>query len=229
MGTTLTATVETLDGPRRIDLDVDHLVIAGWAGRDVKAMEHHIRELEELGVARPKNTPTFYRVAASRLTTEPVIEELGTASSGEAEAVLIAHDGALLVGVGSDHTDRKVETYGVSVSKQLCAKPVSRTLWDFEDVKDHWDELILRSRILEDGKTSLYQEGSIAGLQPPLALAEKYAGSSGLPSGTAMFCGTLPALGGIRAATRFEAELEDPVLKRKITLSYEVASLEDAG
>ncbi len=32
----------------------------------------------------------------------------------------------LFVGVGSDHTDRKAETINVSLSKQMCAKPVSR-------------------------------------------------------------------------------------------------------
>ena len=32
-----------------------------------------------------------------------------------------------------------------------------------------------------------------------------------------MFCGTLGAKGGIRPAARFEMELDDPVLKRRMT------------
>ena len=46
------------------------LVVAGWTGRDVAALEKHIRELEAIGVKRPKSTPIFYRVAASLLTTD---------------------------------------------------------------------------------------------------------------------------------------------------------------
>ena len=49
--------------------DIGRLVIAGWTGRDQNALEAHIRELEALGIARPKTTPIFYRVAASLLTT----------------------------------------------------------------------------------------------------------------------------------------------------------------
>ena len=34
--------------------------------------------------------------------------------------MLVQAGGRLLVGVGSDHTDRKVETYNITVSKQMC-------------------------------------------------------------------------------------------------------------
>ena len=39
----------------------------------------------------------------------------------------------------------------------------------------------------------------------------------------------MPAIGGVRPATRFEGELEDPVLKRKITFGYDVKTLPIAG
>jgi Protein of unknown function (DUF2848) len=73
-------------------------------------------------------------VAASLLTTADTIEVLGDQSSGEAECVIYFFDGDLFVGVGSDHTDRKAEAVGVSLSKQMCAKPVSREIWRLEDV-----------------------------------------------------------------------------------------------
>ena len=54
---------------RLLDLRaVRELVIAGWTGKDVAALEKHIRELEAIGVKRPKTTPIFYRVAAALLT-----------------------------------------------------------------------------------------------------------------------------------------------------------------
>ena len=109
-----------------IEVMVSRLVIAGWAGRNAGDVEHHIRELEALGVKRPASVPTFYKVAPALLTTEGAIDVVGAHSSGEVEVVLIqtASDG-LLVGIGSDHTDRRVESYDVAVSKQMCAKPVS--------------------------------------------------------------------------------------------------------
>src|SRR5262249_42357433 len=111
---------------------VKELVIAGWTGRDVAALEKHIRELEAIGVKRPKTTPIFYRVAASLLTNDDTIEALGDQSSGEVEGVGYSVDDGLFVGVDSDHTDRKAEAVGVSLSKQMCAKPVSRDVWRLE-------------------------------------------------------------------------------------------------
>ena len=40
-----------------------------------------------------------------------------------------------------------------------------------------------------------------------------------------MICGTLGAKGGIRPAARFEMELDDPVLKRRMTHGYDVVEL----
>lgn len=226
---TLRMLVAARNGVSPIEMDIRHLIIAGWAGRDTEAMEHHIRELEALGVPRPKETPTFYRVAATRLTVADRIEALGTASSGEAEPVMFAHDGALYVGVGSDHTDREAETHGVALSKQMCDKPISDTVWPFSEVEDHWDELILRSWRIDGDRRDLYQEGKVSDLLTPADLIERYTGGKSLADGTAMFGGTLPAIGGIRSAGRFECELEDPVLSRSITLGYNIATLAVAG
>lgn len=207
---------------------VDRLVIAGWTGRDVAALEKHIKELEELGVARPASTPIFYRCSAARVTTADTIEATGEQSSGEVEYVLLGHGGRLWVGVGSDHTDRQVETYGVTVSKQMCDKPVAPDFWLFDDVAPHWDQLILRSFIEEDGARKLYQEGPVTAMRAPLDLIER-SGAGGLADGTMMFCGTLAAKGGIRPAPRFIFELEDPVLGRKITHAYAIETLPVLG
>ena len=43
--------------------------------------------------------------------------------------MLLQHAGRLWVGTGSDHTDREVEKYGVTVSKQMCDKPVAPVFW----------------------------------------------------------------------------------------------------
>ena len=78
------------------------------------------------------------------------------------------------VGLGSDHTDRKAEAVGVSLSKQMCAKPVSRDLWRWEDVAPHWDALVLRSYVSVNGKRRLYQEGPVTAMRPLPELFKLY-------------------------------------------------------
>jgi hypothetical protein len=204
-------------------------VIAGWTGRNVEALEKHIRELETLGVKRPKSAPIFYRVAADLLTNADAIEVLGDHSSGEVEFVLLSLTDGLWVAVGSDHTDRKAEAIGVSLSKQMCAKPISAKAWRANDVLPHWERLVLRSYAKRNGKRSLYQEGSVATMRTPDDLIKRYTGAGSLPVGTAMFCGTLAVHGEIGPAERFEMELEDPVLGRELTHAYDIKTLPDEG
>ena len=225
----ITATFHGGLGALTGDVTITQAVIAGWTGRDPAAVEKHIKELEALGVKRPATTPIFYRCSAARLTTAESIEATGTASSGEVEFVLLATNRQLWVGVGSDHTDREVETYNVTVSKQMCDKPIAGSFWPFADCAAHWDKLMLRSYIPESGKRVLYQEGAVAGMIAPLDLIKRYTGKSELPDGTLMFCGTFAAKGGIRPAPRFDYELEDPVLGRKITGGYSIATLPALG
>ena len=190
--------------PSQRTLDVaaiGNLVIAGWTGRNVEALEAHIKELEALGVKRPKTVPIFYRVAASLLTTVDTIQVMADQSSGEVEFVLYALHDSMWLGVGSDHTDRKVETVGVTLSKQMCAKPVGPTLWRYDEVKPHWDQLKLRSFVPgEGGKRRLYQEGPVTNMRSPEELIRLYTGGDTLPPGTAMFCGTFAVHGGISSS-----------------------------
>jgi len=225
----LAFTVDAQGTTTPLTLPIDQAVIAGWTGRDPVARDKHIAELEAIGIARPASTPIYYRVAARRLTTADRIEVSGGDSSGEVEFVLIGWQGRIFVGVGSDHTDRKVETYSVTVSKQMCEKVMAPVLWELEEVAAHWDRMILRSYAWIGGARVLYQEGTLDGMLPVKDLIARGFGGAGLPDGCAMFGGTFAAKGGIRPASRFEFELEDPVLKRSIRHGYDVVSLPVLG
>jgi hypothetical protein len=225
----LTFTIDDKGAPTRLTLPIDRAVIAGWTGRDPVARDKHIAELEAIGIARPATTPIYYRVAACRLTLEDSIEVCGEDSSGEVEFVLIGWQGRIFVGLGSDHTDRKVETYSVTVSKQMCDKVMAPVLWELEEVADHWDRMILRAYAWIGGARVLYQEGTLDSMLPVAELVRGLFGSAGLPDGCAMFGGTFAAKGGIRPASRFEFELEDPVLKRSIRHAYDVIELPILG
>ncbi len=221
---------EGADAPVAREALIEDAVIAGWTGRDAEAVEKHIKELEALGVTRPSSTPIFYRVSAARLTTNETIEVLGEQSSGEVEFVLLQAHGKLWVGAGSDHTDRKVEAYNVSVSKEMCDKPVAREFWPYEELADHWDDLVLRSFAVENGSKRLYQEGAVTAMLAPDDLISRYSSNGALPEGTLMFCGTLPVKGEFAtAAKRFEFELEDPVAKRSLRHGYDMVTLPVMG
>ncbi len=225
----LTFTIDAQDTTTPLTLAIERAVIAGWTGRDPVARDKHIAELEAIGIARPATTPIYYRVSARRLTTTDRIEVCGGNSSGEVEFVLIGWQGRVFVGLGSDHTDRKVETYSVTVSKQMCEKVMAPVLWELEDVIDHWDRMILRSHAWIDGKRVLYQEGTLDSMLSVKELVRGCFADGKLPDGCAMFGGTFAAKGGIRPSSRFEYELEDPVLKRSIRHAYDVIELPVLG
>lgn len=213
-------------GGHNLSAHVRDLIIAGWTGRDLLAVEHHIAELEAIGVSRPRTTPMFYRVGNNLLTTESQVDVAGPDSSGEVEFVLLHLSEGLYVGVGSDHTDRKVEAYGVTVSKQVCPKPMGRDVWLMGEVMEHWDSLILRSWVTRDGRRRLYQEGSVTKMLSPSDLIGRCTALQGpLAHGAAIFGGTLPVIGRVSGGERFEMELEDPVLGRQLRHDYRIRSL----
>lgn len=213
-----------------LTVEIDTLVIAGWTGRDRDAMESHIVELEAIGVPRPATTPCFYRGTTSLLTQEPRIQVVGPDSSGEVEFFLLQHQGTIWIGVGSDHTDRALETHSVSLSKQICAKPIGRALWPLADTEDHWDALVLRSFATIDGVRTAYQEGPVTTMLAPADLIARYREAGGkFEDGTLMFCGTLAVHGGVRPADRFEIEVHDPARARTLAHAYDIEVLPNVG
>ena len=207
----------------RITIEPATLIVAGWTGRDEAALRHHIEELAAIGVPRPSSVPVFYRNAVSNVVQTTRLEVLGPDTSGEVEPVIIALDDGLWVGLGSDHTDRKAETMGIALSKQLCGKVIGSDLWRLDEIADHWDRIVIRSFATIGGERALYQEGPLAAMRTPDDLIARFGGPLG--ANTIMFCGTLGAKGGIRPASCFEMELEDPVLRRRMTHAYGIVDL----
>jgi len=207
-----------------------HFVIAGWTGRDADAIQHHIHELELLGVPAPSTVPLYYRGSATLLTQSDSIEVIGFESSGEAEPVLFYASGEWWLTVGSDHTDRKVETYSVAVSKQMCPKPIAKAAWRWSDVAPYQDELELHSRIFEHGTWVDYQKGTFASIRPLVSLRDGCYPGESVDAGSFVSCGTLTAIKnaageGIRPAAQMELEIRDPRRKRSIVHRYAVEML----
>ena len=203
-----------------LELRPTRLVIAGFTGRDHEAVQAHVDELRELGVPVPERTPTFYEVDPTLLTTLDRIEVSGSFTSGEVEPVLVVHQGARYLAVGSDHTDRDVERSSIAASKGACPKPISREVFPLTAVSS-WDDLELIS--WADGSDEMYQEGRLAQMLPLEAILEDMARSDiELRDGDVLFLGTVPVLGDLRASRSFSARLRDPAAGTAIDVQYAV-------
>ena len=222
----LNLVLDSVSGESPLALSISRLIVAGWVGKDKTALQQHIEELGKLGVPAPSRTPTYMNLSASILTTSEDIEVVGKVSSGEVECVLIKSSGSIYMGVGSDHTDREFEKYDIPASKQMCSKPLAPVVWDLGDVKNHLDSIKMRSWMTKNRQRCLYQEGQLSNNLSVLEIlngipAEDHLGIEDF----CMFCGTFPTKGEIVIGELFEFEMEDPVLKRKITHSYRVHAL----
>jgi len=131
------------------------------------------------------------------------------------------------VGVGSDHTDRKLEKFDIAWSKNICPNVISKELWSFDDVLPHWDEIVLRSWVTRAGKRSLYQEAPLRSiLRPKELITFVRSRVRGELDHVVIFSGTVGLLKGeLIFGEKFEVELDDRVSKDRLSVSYEVSPL----
>jgi hypothetical protein len=210
---------------KAIETPVGALIVAGWTGRNREAVEHHIQELEAIGVPPPSTCPLFYRVSPELASGDHDQYFLGDTASGEVEPVLIYDGKTIYLGTGSDHTDRAWETQSVAVSKQMCPKPIANEVWRFDDLKGHLDELKIKSWVRDDQTADwrLYQDGALAQIMPLTELIELSGLITNHRAGTlsVMLCGTVPTIGKIAPAKFFKLEISDPVTGQQITHEYQ--------
>lgn len=186
------------------------LAVAGYTGRDLAAVRHHIDELAAIGVAPPPAVPMVYRYPLSLLTSDGDLRVAGRETSGEVEPVLVRQDGAWYLGVGSDHTDRSLERQSVERSKAVCPKPVASQLIALPgdpaggSLDATWDGIEISS--WADG--DLYQSAGLQSMRLPSDLLPTVLAA--LPEGAdlVVFCGTVPLRTGTFVyAARWSVEL----------------------
>jgi hypothetical protein len=220
--------VESLNGEAPLSFTVRHIVCAGYTSRDRADAERHIQELRSLGIAPPKQAPTFFAVASYLATVEQVVEVQGPFTSGEAEVALVLAPGGPWVTVASDQTDRFVERHSVPASKQLCPKVLAPTVWPLTEVEAHWDDLEIRAWVRSGRKRRLYQEAKLGSLlRPDVLLAGVRRRVGRVLDGVLLLSGTVPTMDGqLVYGDAYELELVDPRLGRVIRTQYAVRVLE---
>lgn len=186
------------------------LAVAGYTGRDLAAVRHHIDELAAIGVAPPPAIPMVYRYPLSLLTSDGDLRVAGHETSGEVEPVLVRQDGAWYLGVGSDHTDRSLERQSVERSKAVCPKPVSSQLIALPadpaggSLDAAWDGIEISS--WADGE--LYQSAGLQSMRLPSDLLPTVLAAVPEGADLVVFCGTVPLRTGTFVyAARWTVEL----------------------
>jgi len=108
----------------------------------------------------------------------------------------------------------------------MCAKFVADSCWPYDEVADHWDSLMLRCWVSQNGTRELYQEAPLASNLSPVELIRNLPEVTfPSPEGMVLFSGTVATRSGLVFGEAYELELQDPVLNRRITASYRVRVL----
>ncbi|PSP82459.1 DUF2848 domain-containing protein [Halobacteriales archaeon QS_1_68_17] len=211
-----------------VTVPVERVANCGWTGRDEDALREHIEELEAEGIEAPDEFPVIYPKPHHLVTTLTDVEVVSEATSGEAEFVLFPTGDGVYVGVGSDHTDRDLETESIELAKSVCPNVIGEAVWRLTDVIDHWDDLELRSWTGADGDRLLYQEATLDAMLPPTDLFDLVEdGTATSAERTAIFSGSVGTeTEEIVHGDFFAVELHDPELDRTLSVEYDVSTLD---
>lgn len=210
---------------------VRRMVNLGFVGRDAAAVTAHVKELGREGVPPPPSIPMLFPVLQHNITTKNRVEVVSNKTSGEAEFVLLLAGDAIYVGVGSDHTDRALESQNMLNSKQVCPNVLSKEVWNYQDVKGHWDDILIRSWVRPEPEKDeiLYQQAPLATIlsAPHIIDLVKSRIPDGKHNDLVIFSGTVPVLAGKTIyGSHFRCALTDPHLNRSLTCDYEIVKLD---
>ncbi|MBI2288277.1 MAG: DUF2848 family protein [Chloroflexi bacterium] len=225
----LNLTLKKKSGTQPLNFLVKRMVNGGYSGRDQKSVNRHIEELKKAGVPAPDEVPTLYPMASYLITTQDTLETVEKSTSGEAEFVLFLDGKKMYVGAGSDHTDRALEVASILKSKQMCPNVVSANVWDYDEVKEDWDNLVLRSWTDADGQRILYQEAKLSAIMTVadiLAFVKSRIKDNDL-NNLVIYSGTIPLLSGEAIyGNSFEVELHNPQTKNSLWCRYKIRFLD---
>ena len=227
MGIKVDVSIDSKSGRTPRTFEIARMYNLGSATRNAETARAHQEEVAKIGIhiAYDVPAPRIYPIATHALTTGTSIEAQTDRSSGEVEIVILVAE-QVYVGVGSDQTDRALETVSIPWSKQVTANVLAPVLWPLEEMRERWDECVLRSSV--DGRK--YQEvGTAAFLHPDDMLRVLRERVTKLPRRDfIVFGGTIVSLDKeLGFGKTWTVELDDPKGGRKIRHSYEIHNLFD--
>ena len=222
----ITLDIASLDGTvRPQNCKIKRMYNFGSATRDPNAAIAHQDEVAKSGIfiATDVPAPRIYPIGIHALEMGDEVFVQSNRTSGEVEIVIYVSD-RVYVGVGSDHTDRALETFSIPGSKQACVNHLAPILWPYDEIVDSWDDCILRSWVDD----RLYQEVGVSKFLAPLdilsVLKERV---SGVPDQNYMvYCGTYVSVDkALGFGSNWRYQLDAPSRNRQLESSYEVVDI----
>jgi hypothetical protein len=217
----VTLSFELPDGSTR-NVEVRHLLNAGYAGREQDEVQAHIEELALLGVPGPSTTPALYPVSPylAQQTSEVRVQHART--SGEAEWAMVITEEDVLLTVACDHTDRELEVHGVAWSKNASPDVLGRKAWRLDDVRDRLDQITLKGWVgAGDEPDTLIQDSTLGALLTPDYWLDVLAERGLNQPGTVLISGTVAMTAGVdQFARSWKVEMTDPATGASLDASY---------
>lgn len=220
--------IDRLTGREALTVAIARGYNLGFTIRDAAKMQAHLAEVAKEGVTPPvcDNPPIIFPISPWAWLTSDQCEVQTEFSSGEVEIFMLDTGQELFVGVGSDHTDRKLEGTDIPWSKQVTPNIIAPTLWAWSDVQAHWDECTLDSWVTVDGERTHYQSASVGEFWSPPEMVAGVEGRVSTLTPRVFVSGTVVSLGHqLIYGDTWELALQDPVLNRTIRHTYAVTVL----
>jgi len=160
---------------------------------------------------------TVSRITNDRLTIAPEIQVLGDDTIAQAAILLVAAGAGMLIGIASNHKCIHQK------DSQLFSKPISRQIWRFQHVSDHWEYLSIQ---LSCGTGEMIQNGRLAEFAPIDEIIKLIASNqSSLEKGTAVLCVGLPMLKSVKPSSSYSLKLSDQEKDQMLELNYQVRQI----
>ena len=216
--------IVTKNGNEELELIPKNVYVVGYSGSNKEKTMAHIKELEEqLNVAPPKKIPTVFEVSKELLTQDKDLVFVDDMTSGECEYIIMIKDGTIYIGLGSDHSDRRLEALSVPKAKQICLKPISKDFWKYDEIREHFKKIKLNSKIDAEN----YQMGTLADIMSVEDILKELEDRIGPMDNVIIYSGTVPLVKGYTYGKNFYLELVDEILNRKISFDYNIIVVPD--
>ena len=219
-------TIEHMDGTSKSDvLKVSRMYNFGSATRDPETAIAHQQEVAKSGIHIAFNVPAprIYPIGLHALDISDSVFVQSDRTSGEVEIVIHVGD-EICVGVGSDHTDRSLETVSIPGSKQACVNHLATVFWPWAEVAETWDDYVLRSWVND----KLYQDVGVSKfLSPPDILSVLRDRVDRVPERDFLvYCGTYVSVDkALGFGDKWRYQLAAPNTGRQIDAEYHVIDI----
>lgn len=143
----------------------------------------------------------------SRLTSAAALQQPADAPLGTPAVVLLAASYGMLVAAGVILRD---------------ALAIGRMAWRYDDIRDGYGDIELRSWTVEDGRRTPFVSEKLDGLTSPADVMASLGNASGLKPATAVFIGHPAGLGESLPADRFEVALKAGEAELRYTFDIDI-------